>query len=72
MGLPALRSVDDASWHLDAPGRRSDADRARPALIAGIERPGITMVIVAMSVTLVTAWDILDAFRKASAAGFAG
>jgi hypothetical protein len=30
---------------------------------------GITMIIVAISVTLVTAWDILDAFRKARIAG---
>ncbi len=33
---------------------------------------GITMVIVAISVALVTAWDILDAFRKARAATRAG
>jgi hypothetical protein len=33
---------------------------------------GITMVILAISVTLVTAWDILEAFRKAHAAGGAG
>jgi hypothetical protein len=29
---------------------------------------GITMIIVAVSVTLVSAWDILDAFRRARAA----
>jgi hypothetical protein len=32
---------------------------------------GITMILVAVGVTLVTAWDILDAFRKARAAGSA-
>ena len=29
---------------------------------------GITMIIVAISITLVTAWDIVDAYRKARAA----
>jgi hypothetical protein len=36
-----------------------------PALSSG---DGITMIIVAVSVALVTAWDILDAYRKARAA----
>lgn len=45
-----------------------------PAFGAAIGYPelgaanGITMIIVAISVALVTAWDILDAFRKARAA----
>ena len=33
---------------------------------------GITMIIVAISVALVSAWDILDAFRRANAARTAG